>query len=95
MEQLGTEPNPDEMPMELGELPMEVQQAVYLFNILPDLYAGMDGTWIGKSFSGLLDIMNIFEMEHHRDTFEYVLVCISEASKHYANQRSLQGTRKR
>ncbi len=93
MEQLGTEPDSDEMPMELEDLPIEPQQAVYLFNILPDLYAGMDGAWVGKSFSGLIDIMNIYDMIYHKDTFEYLLVCISEASKHYANQRSLQETR--
>lgn len=93
MEELGTEPNPDEMPMELDDLPTEVQQAVYLFNILPDMYAGMDGSWVGKSFSGIGDIMVIYNMIHLKDTFEYLMICITEAGKYYAQQRKVQETR--
>lgn len=75
------------------DLSYEAQCALTLFNILPDKIEGMSGAWMGKDFSGLFDIMNIYRMSNQIDVLEHLHVCISEASEHYAQQRKLQEQR--
>ncbi len=93
-EQMGWEPNPDEIPMELGDLSYEAQIAVMLFQVLPDRIEGMNGVWLGKDFSGLGDIMMLYGIEGNREAFDLLQFIIVEAGKHYENQRKLQQTRK-
>ena len=83
-EQLGWEPNPEEVPLDYGSLSIEVQQALSLFNILPDRVEGMSGTLLGKDFSCLSDFMNIYEVEDKKSVLEYILIIQKEYSGHYA-----------
>ena len=41
------------MPLELSELPEEVQVAFFMFSLLPDHWEGMSGTYMGKYWDGL------------------------------------------
>jgi len=86
-EEMGWEPNPEEMPQEVHELSFECQQALRLFNALPDKIEGMNGVWLGKDFAGLGDIMRIYKIEDSEEIFELLQVCISEAYTHYEQKR--------
>jgi len=85
--QMGTVPDEADIPIDFEDLGFEAKQAVILFNILPDKIEGMGGVWMGKEYSGLSDIMNIYSMNNPKTTMNLLLVCISEASKHYERQR--------
>ena len=52
-EQLGQEPDPTKMPLELSEFPEEVQVAFFMFSLLPDYWEGMSGTYMGKYWNGI------------------------------------------
>lgn len=86
---MGTEPIGSEIPSDPVDLPLNAQYALLLLNALPDMIGGMSGTWLGKDFSGLMDIMDIYQIEEKKEVFEYLLVCISVLSKHHADQHNI------
>ena len=93
-EQMGWEPNPEEMPLEPKDLSYEAQVALTLFQVLPDKIEGMNGVWLGKDFAGLGDIMELYGIEGNREAFNLLLHIIAEASKFYEQQRKVQQARK-
>ena len=77
----------NEIPLDINDLSYNCQQAVFLFNVLPDKIEGMNGVWMGKEYGGLTDIMNIYEMVDRKNVLDLLQVCIREASKVYEKQR--------
>ena len=61
-----------------------------MLNALPDLWEGMNGLWLGKNYNGLLDIMDIYEIEQKREVYELLKVCEDELGKFYAQKRKEQ-----
>ena len=77
----------EEIPLDITDVSYNSQQALFLFNVLPDKIEGMNGTWLGKEYAGLTDIMNIYEIDDQKEVLDLLQVCIREASKVYAKQR--------
>ena len=77
----------DEIPLDISDVSYNSQQALFLFNVLTDKVEGMNGVWLGKDYSGLADIMNIYEIDDQKEVLDLLQVCIREASKVYAQQR--------
>ena len=66
--ELGKEPDPQKMPLDISEFPSEMQVAFFVFSLLPDVWEGMSGTYMGKDWSSLTEMLNIFEIEDRRST---------------------------
>jgi hypothetical protein len=62
-EQLGTEPDPQKMPLTESSFPTEVQVAFFMFNLLSDVWEGMSGTYCGKDWSHCSQLFDIYEIE--------------------------------
>jgi hypothetical protein len=62
-EQMGSEPVDSEIPIEFDDLTLDVQEALRMYNQLQDNWDYMGGNYIGKSYIGLMDIMNILEVD--------------------------------
>ena len=62
-EMVGFEPLEEQIPVELADLPLEVQEAYRVYVLLNDNWDSFGGNYLGKNMSGLLDIMNILEIE--------------------------------
>lgn len=62
-QQLGTEPIDSEVPIELDDLPLEVQQALLVYRMLRDEWEGFNGLYLGKSFIGLTEILQYTEID--------------------------------
>ena len=77
----------DDEPIDPADLSLEAQQALVLMNILPDKIEGMNGVWLGKEYSGLSDILTIYQMVNWRDTFDMLQICIQEYYKYYDEKR--------
>ena len=77
----------NEIPLDITDVSYNSQQALFLFNVLPDKVEGMNGVWLGKEYAGLSDIMNIYEIDDKKEVLDLLQVCIREASKVYAKQR--------
>tara|TARA_Y100001938_G_C8100934_1_gene441676 strand:- start:10905 stop:11237 length:333 start_codon:yes stop_codon:yes gene_type:complete len=67
MEKLGREPDPDKMPLEIADFPFEVQIAFFIHSLLPDKWDGASGTYMGKDWSALMGLFDIYEVEHKKD----------------------------
>jgi hypothetical protein len=67
-EVLGTQPLDSEIPVEYDDFPLEVQEAIRIYNNLQDSWDYMGGNYIGKNLTGFKDILSIFEVatEDHR-----------------------------
>ena len=52
----------------------------------------MSGTWMGKDYSGLMDIMDIYNLDNRREVFRLLKVAEGEASKFYAEKQKQQET---
>ena len=85
-DQMGWEVDMDQLPKDPSDLPLEAQQALILLNSLPDNWEGMNGTWLGKDYSGLAAIMDIYEIDDRKTVFELLKVAESEMSKYYSDK---------
>lgn len=89
-EQMGTEPVEEHIPVDPSDLSLEAQQALLLFNVLPDKIEGMNGIWLGKDFSGIGDIFNFYNIDNELDVFEFLTFIIAQYSRFYERQRELR-----
>ena len=64
--QLGQDPDPDEMPPEIGDFPLEIQEAFLIHAMLPDRWDGASGSYMGKDWSPLQDLLEIHKVEDKR-----------------------------
>jgi len=63
-EQMGTEPVESEIPVDLDDFPVEIQQVLNIYFKLRDEWDSMSGTYMGKSYAGLIDILDIHSVEN-------------------------------
>ena len=90
-EQMGWEPKEEEIPIDPASLPLESQQALVLLNALPDKWEGMNGVWLGKDYTGLADIMSIYQINDNKlEVFELLKVCEAQLGKYYEQKRKEQ-----
>ena len=71
-EQLGQEPDPTKMPLELSDFPEEVQVAFFMFSLLPDHWEGMSGSYMGKYWDGIEYYFKLYEVDEPR-TIIYIM----------------------
>ena len=62
-EMMGSDPIEDEIPVELDDLPAEVQLAVQIYGILPDIWDTMVGRYAGKKMHNIKDIFDMWEVD--------------------------------
>ena len=70
-EQMGSEPIEEEIPVDMEDFPIEIQQVLNIYFKLRDEWDGMSGSYMGKSYAGLGDILDIHGIE--KADKEYVL----------------------
>lgn len=83
---MGWEPKEEDLPQDGSNLSLECQQALTILNALPDNWEGMNGTWLGKDYSGLGTVMGIYEIESRREVFELLKEAESVLGEYYAQQ---------
>jgi hypothetical protein len=71
---LGIEPTEEDIPVEYDDLSIDVQEALNIYSKLKDEWDGMNGVYLGKSYSGILDIFDILEVpkEDRRIMFDLI-----------------------
>ena len=73
-ETLGTEPVAEQIPVEVDDLPLEVQEAFEVYRILRDDWDSIGGRYLGKSFIGIVDIFNLLEIPKQEHKGMLVLI---------------------
>ena len=74
MEQLGKEPELDRMPADFEDFPYFVQLAITIYHILPDNWEGFSGTFLGKDYSLLPYLMDLYEVDDPAQVLRFILV---------------------
>ena len=87
---MGVDPKEEDIPKDPSTFSLEAQQALVVMNALPDNWDGMNGVWLGKDYSGLGDILDIFEIINKREVFELLKICEEELGKFYTQKRKEQ-----
>jgi len=87
---MGVEPKEEDIPKDPSTFSLEAQQALVLLNVLPDNWEGMNGLWLGKDYSGLMDIMDIYDISEKREVFDLLKICEEELGKYYSQKRKEQ-----
>lgn len=92
---LGTEPLEEEIPIEMEDFPEEVQEAIGLYYKLRDDWDTMNGVYMGKSYVGLRDILDIMEIpfEDRKYVLEWVSIMDAARSKMLETQRPKSQTK--
>lgn len=87
-EQLGNEPVEEEIPIEMDDFPDEIQETLNIYFRLRDEWEGFSGTYMGKSFTGLTEILDIYNIDRHsrQDVLDWIFIidrirakCIADA----------------
>lgn len=73
-EALKSQPIDSEIPVEYDDLAMEVQEALNIYSKLKDEWDTMNGNYLGKSYVGLIDILDLMEVpkEDRRTVFDLI-----------------------
>lgn len=96
-EQLNKEPNPEEMPADFNEFPSIVQDAIQIYSILPDVWEGFGGTFLGKDYSILPYLTErVYIIDNHPLLMKILLIINGIVSTQRADkQRAERNKQKR
>ena len=88
-EMLGSEPIEEEMPVEYDDLFIDIQQAMGIYSKLRDEWDTMNGVYMGKNYSGILDIFTILEVpvQDHKTMFDLIGMIDSYRAKAIADNK--------
>jgi len=88
-EQLGTEPLESEIPLEFDDFPDELQQALSIYYRLRDEWDGFNGVYLGKNFTGLGDILDIYQVSKNerQEVLDWIFVIDRVRSKYVAESK--------
>lgn len=86
---LGNEPIESEIPIDYEDLFRDVQEALNIYSKLRDEWDTMNGNYLGKSYSGILDILDILDVpvEDRKSMFELIGLIDKHRSKAIADAK--------
>ena len=89
-EALGSEPDENEIPIEMDDFPPEVQEGIGVYYKMRDEWDTMNGIYLGKSFAGFADILDILEVpfEDRKYLLEWISVMDAARSKAYSEMKA-------
>lgn len=89
-EALGSDPLEEEIPVEMEDFPDEVQEAINVYYKLRDEWDTMNGVYLGKSFAGFADILDILEVpkEDRKYLLEWISIMDAARSKAFRDMKA-------
>lgn len=86
---LGSEPLDEEIPVDYEDLHLDVQEAMGIYHKLRDEWDTMNGTYLGKSYAGIIDIFTILEVpiEDRRTLFDLLGIIDRHRSKSISDNK--------
>ena len=88
-EALNSEPVDSEIPVDYEDLFVDVQEAMGIYSKLRDEWDTMNGNYLGKNYSGILDMFTILEIpsEDRKTMFELISIIDRHRSKSIADMK--------
>lgn len=89
-EQLGSQPDEKEIPVELWDMPLEVEHAYNVYNLLPDKIDSFNGVYYGKELDTAPIMLEFLEIGNKKDIFKLIII-IDSLEKTEINKRKKDG----
>jgi hypothetical protein len=70
----------------MDDFPVEVQDAIFIFELLPDKFDGMAGVYLGKDLSCLSALYDIYEIGERKIVTFFLMKLIGMQTKHFNKQ---------
>ena len=95
-EALSSEPIEEEIPVEMDDFPDEVQEAVGIYYKMRDEWDTMNGIYLGKSFAGFKDLLDIMEVpfEDRKYLLEWITIMDASRSKTLSEMKAAKESSK-
>ena len=74
------------MPLDSSDFPYEVQVAFFIFGFLEDVWEGMSGSYIGKQYSNIEYLFNLYEIEDKKTILTIIKLYESILVEYRANK---------
>tara|TARA_X000001382_G_scaffold129836_2_gene122877 strand:+ start:1894 stop:2196 length:303 start_codon:yes stop_codon:yes gene_type:complete len=74
------------MPLEATAFPAEVQVAFFVYSYLSDVWEGMSGSYMGKDWSHIDTLFNLFEVEEPKITLYFMKMYEGITVQHKAEE---------
>ena len=71
----------ENIPVEYEDLPLEVQQALLVYNFLQDNWDGFNGLYMGKNLVGIREIFDLCEIAVEDRIFTVTLIKIIDKTR--------------
>ena len=88
--EMGTEPKDEDMPIDLGDFPLYIQYIFSIYQMLPDKWEGMSGTYMGKDY-GILPFLfgmhEITDIKEQREMFDIISLIDRTAREYYSEKQ--------
>lgn len=86
-EMMNSQPKASEIPVELEDFPLEVQECFQVYSCLQDNWEGMSGTYLGKNLTGVFEVMKIYNIENQQFALELIGLIDKYRSEQYVEQQ--------
>lgn len=86
-EMMGNQPKPSEIPVELDDFPIEVQQCFQVYQYLQDNWEAMSGTYLGKNLLGVGELFEIYQIDNPQFALEVIQLIDKFRSEQYLEQQ--------
>jgi hypothetical protein len=73
-EQLGNAPLEEEIPIDLDDFPIEVQEALNIYRILRDEWEFVAGSYLGKNLNTIFQVFDAYNIPKVDQSFYYNLI---------------------
>lgn len=85
------------MPLDSSDFPYEVQVAFFIFGFLEDVWEGMSGSYMGKRYSNIEYLFNLYEIEDKKTILTIIKLYESILVEHRADkaQKKQQAEKRR
>ena len=60
------------MPLDSSDFPYEVQVAFFIFGFLEDVWEGMSGSYLGKEWSNIEFLFDLFDIQERRTVLYFI-----------------------
>ena len=94
-ERLGKLPDPNRVPMDMGNFPYEVQLAFLIHDTLPDRWEGMSGSYLGKDWSAVGAVLDAHNIDKDRQIILFFLKAIDNINSKLINENMQKEQKKR
>ena len=89
-EQLGSQPQEKEIPVMLEDMPIDVELAYNVYNLLPDKIDSFNGVYYGKELDKAPLMLEFLEIQSKKDIFKIIII-IDSLEREEINRRKKDG----